>query len=261
MRNALTIAFTGLLLFQAKAGAEEWNKHWTVGPKPELHIVAGDASVQVEAGEENAIDATVKTHGYSIGPSGVRIVEHQSGNRVDLEIREPSMHFSFGMHSIRVEVRVPRELAAEIHTGDGSIVLHGLHGALRVDTGDGSIQGEDLDGSLTAHSGDGSVHMRGRFDSLELHTQDGSVEVQAFRGSRMSSDWKVETGDGSVHLALPHDLSADVELQTGDGSIHLDLPVTVNGMRSEHELRGKLNGGGPLLRVRTGDGSIAVNSI
>jgi hypothetical protein len=53
-------------------------------------------------------------------------------------------------------------------------------------------------------------------------------------------------------------LAADIELQTGDGSIHPDMPVTVNGMQNEHELRGKLNGGGPLLRVHTGDGSISV---
>ncbi len=261
MRYVLTIAFTGILLFQAKAGAAEWNKSWSVGPKPELHVVAGDASVQMVAGQDGAIEATVKTRGWSIGDSGIRIIEHQSGNRVDLEVREPSTHFDFGMHSVGIELRVPHELMAEIHTGDGSITMRGVRGALRLDTGDGTIQGEDLDGSLTAHSGDGSVRLGGRFDTLEVHTQDGSVDIQAFHGSRMASDWKVETGDGSVHLGVPRDLPADVEMQTGDGSIHLDLPVTVNGMRNEHEIRGKLNGGGPVLRVRTGDGSIALNAL
>ena len=262
MRFALTIALSGLILFQSKAAAEEWNKHWAVGPKPELHVAAGDASVRIVAGEPGAIDATVKTRGWSIGDNGVKILEHQSGNRVDLEVREPSSHFSFGARSISIEMRVPRELMAEVHTGDGSITMRGLHGSVRMDTGDGSIQGEDLDGALTGHTGDGSVHINGRFDVLQLHTSDGSVEVSALPGSHMSSDWKVETGDGSVRLELPHDLSADVELQTGDGSIHLDMPVTVNGMgnRNEHEVRGKLNGGGPLLRVRTGDGSISVQS-
>lgn len=260
MRVAATIALSGLILFQSRAAAEEWNKRWTVGPKPELHVAAGDASIRIEAGDSGAIDATVKTRGWSIGDNGVKILEHQSGNRVDLEVREPSSHFSFGARSVSIEVRVPRELMAEVHTGDGSITLRGLHGSVRMDTGDGSIQGDDLDGALTAHTGDGSVHMNGRFDVLELHTSDGSVDVSVLQGSRVSSDWKVETGDGSVRLELPHDLAADIELETGDGSIHLDMPVTVNGMRSEHEIRGKINGGGPLLRVRTGDGSISVQS-
>lgn len=260
MRVAATIALSGLILFQSRAAAEEWNKRWTVGPKPELHVAAGDASIRIEAGDSGAIDATVKTRGWSIGDNGVKILEHQSGNRVDLEVREPSSHFSFGARSVSIEVRVPRELMAEVHTGDGSITLRGLHGSVRMDTGDGNIQGDDLDGALTAHTGDGSVHMNGRFDVLELHTSDGSVDVSVLQGSRVSSDWKVETGDGSVRLELPHDLAADIELETGDGSIHLDMPVTVNGMRSEHEIRGKINGGGPLLRVRTGDGSISVQS-
>ncbi len=255
------LLFAALVFLQPSAKADEWNKHWSVGANPELRINAGDAAVTIEASESNAITATVTTRGWSIGSSGVRVTDHQSGNSVEIDIRVPSMHFNFGNHSIRLDVRVPRELTADVHTGDGSIRLRGLHGPLHVDTGDGSIQGEDLDGTLEARTGDGSVHIAGRFDNVQLHTQDGSVELNAMRGSRMNSDWRVQTGDGSVRVNVPSDLAADVELQTGDGAIHLDLPLTVNGTRSEHEVRGKLNGGGPALTVRTGDGSISLGSV
>jgi hypothetical protein len=60
---------------------------------------------------------------------------------------------------------------------------------------------------------------------------------------------------------LAPDLSADLELHTGDGHIGVDLPLTVNGTQNEHEVRGKLNGGGPSLTVRTGDGSIHVSAL
>ena len=171
------------------------------------------------------------------------------------------MHFSFGDRSIRLEVRVPRELTGDIHTGDGSIKLLGVHGSLRADTGDGSIQGENLDGTLEAHSGDGSVHVTGRFDRLQLHTQDGSVELNVQHGSRMGGGWRVETGDGSVRVNLPRDLATDLELHTGDGHLRVDLPFSVEGMNSGHELHGKLNGGGPPLVVRTGDGSINIGAV
>jgi DUF4097 and DUF4098 domain-containing protein YvlB len=252
--------FAPLLVLQPRAGADEWNRHWSVRPKPELRVSAGDAAVTVQATETNGIDATLTTRGWSIGASGVRVTEHQSGNVVEIDVKVPSQHVNFGNHSIRLELRVPRELVANIHTGDGSIRLRGLHGPLRADTGDGSIQGDDLDGTLEANTGDGSVHVTGRFDNVQLHTQDGSIEFQAARGSRMQSDWRVQTGDGSVHLNLPPDLAADLELRTGDGHIRLDLPLTVSGTHSEHEVSGKLNGGGPLLAVRTGDGSITVGS-
>jgi hypothetical protein len=52
-----------------------------------------------------------------------------------------------------------------------------------------------------------------------------------------------------------------LEVRTGDGHIHLGVPVTVTGAQTDNEVRGKLNGGGPLLSIRTGDGSISVSSL
>jgi len=77
----------------------------------------------------------------------------------------------------------------------------------------------------------------------------------------MQADWRVETGDGSVRLNLPRNLPADLELRTGDGGIRMNLPVSVTGKQSENEVHGKLNGGGRLLTVRTGDGSITVSPL
>jgi hypothetical protein len=257
--NLAVILLGASLLPQAKG--EQWSKHWPVGAKPELRIHAGDAAVLVQAGNTDGIDATLITRGWSIGRTGVQVTEHQNGDSVDIDIKVPPMHFNFGDHSIRLEVRVPRELTGDIHTGDGSIKLLGLHGSLRADTGDGSINGQDLDGTLEARTGDGSVHVAGRFDRLQLHTQDGSVELNVQSGSRMQAGWRVETGDGSVRVNLPRDLATDLELRTGDGHFHIDLPISVEGAKSDHELRGKLNGGGPPLVVHTGDGSISIGAV
>ncbi len=257
----LVLLATGLLLVQCVgAKADEWHKHWTVTGKPELHVSAGDAAVEVEAGANDEIDATVTTRGWSIGDSGVRVIEHQNGNRVEIDIKLPETHFSWGNRSLKLEVRVPHELMADIHTGDGSVKLRDLAGAIRADTGDGSITASHMDGSLDAHTGDGSVSIGGRFENLKLQTQDGSVTLEVMKGSRVNNDWRVQTGDGSVSLRLPKDLNANLELHTGDGRISLDMPLTVTGMQSEHAIQGKLNGGGMLFLVRTGDGSISVGA-
>lgn len=255
------LAMAGLLLTQCVgAKADEWHKHWSVTGKPELHVSAGDAAVEVASGSSDGIDATVTTRGWSIGDNGVRIIEHQNGNRVEIDIKLPETHFSWGNKSLKLEVRVPRELMAEIHTGDGSVKLRDLAGSIRADTGDGSITASHMDGSLDAHTGDGSVNIAGRFENLKLQTQDGSVSLEVMEGSKVNSDWRVQTGDGSVSLHLPKDLSANLELHTGDGHISLDVPLTVTGMQSQHAVQGKLNGGGSLFLVRTGDGSISVGA-
>lgn len=255
------LATAALAFISQSAFADDWSKHWNVSGKPELHVSTGDASVIVEVGDDHVIDAKVTTVGWSIGPGGVHIEERQTGDRVQIEVRVPTTHFSWGNHSIRLEVRVPRDLIADLHTGDGSITMRGLHGDIRADTGDGSIRGEALDGALDAHTGDGSVHVAGRFDRLQLHTKDGSVEVEAKEGSRMGGDWHIQTGDGSVHVRLSKSLAANLEAHTGDGSIHVNLPSVSEHVKSEHTLESKLNGGGPALLLRTGDGSITVSAL
>jgi DUF4097 and DUF4098 domain-containing protein YvlB len=160
-----------------------------------------------------------------------------------------------------VELQVPREIRTDIHTGDGSITVDGLHGETRLSTGDGHIEAERLDGILDAQTGDGRLRVRGRFDQLNLHTGDGSIEAEIESGSRMSSEWRVRTGDGHVTLRLPSNFSAELDVHTGDGHIDSDLPVTVSGLRRENELRGKLNAGGPPLVVRTNDGSIRLERL
>lgn len=257
------LATAVFILASHAAWADEWSRHWSVTGKPELHITTGDAAIIVEAGNDHVIEARLHTEGWSIGPGGVRVEERQMGDKVEIEVKVPPTHWSFnwGNHNIRLEVHVPRELIAELHTGDGSITMRDLHGLLRADTGDGSIHGESLDGTLDAHTGDGSVHVAGRFDKLQLHTKDGSVEVEAREGSKLDGDWHIQTGDGSVHMRLPKTLAADLEAHTGDGSIHVNLPASTNNIKGEHTLQAKLNGGGPTLLLRTGDGSITVNGL
>jgi len=257
----MILAVGALAIASQAAWADEWSKHWSVSGKPELKISAGDASVTVEASADHSIDARLTIVGWTLGPGGVRVEEHQTGDRVEIDVKVPSSHWSFGHQSIKLEVRVPRELIGDLHTGDGSINLRGLHGALRADTGDGSIHGEDLDGTLEAHTGDGSVRIAGRFDKLQLHTQDGSVDVEVREGSRLDGDWRIQTGDGSMHLRVPRKLAANLEAHTGDGHISVDLPGTTTGAKNEHNMEAKLNGGGPALVLRTGDGSISIGSL
>ncbi len=257
-----TILTAASLAFIAQAAfADEWSHNWKVSGKPELRVSTGDASVTVVAGSDRVIEARLTTQGWSIGPGAVRVEERQTGDKVQIEVKVPPTHWSFGNHNIHLEVRVPRELVADLHTGDGSITMRGLRGDLRADTGDGSIHGEGLDGALDAHTGDGSVHIAGRFDRLQLHTKDGSVEVEATDGSHMGGDWHIQTGDGSVHLRVPKTLAADLEAHTGDGSIHVDLPGISDRVKSDHMLQSKLNGGGPALLLRSGDGSITVSAL
>lgn len=240
------------------ARADDWSKTYTVSGKPDLRVETSDANIRLTTGDQNTIQARVVTSGYKIGEGGIRIDEHQTGNTVSIEVRYPhhDIHIGWGSHSVDIIIQMPREGDVNLQTGDGKIDVSGLKGAMDLHTGDGSVNLESVDGKLHASTGDGHIQASGRFDELDLKTGDGHVDVRAASGSALANSWRLETGDGSVSLEVPHDLAADVDLHTNDGHIDLDMPVNAEGKLRQNEIHGKLNGGGSLLTIRTGDGSI-----
>lgn len=249
-------------IFLASAADREWSKQYSVSSKPELIVRTGDGSIDIRRGTPGRIEARVTMQGWEIGPSGVRIDESQTGDRVQIEVRLPKTNWhGDGHRSVRVELRVPDSLRADIKTGDGAVLADGISGDLRIRTGDGRIEVTGLDGSLDAETGDGGMKLRGRFDALRAKSGDGSIEAEVARGSRMTGLWEIRTGDGSVTLRLPDGFAADLDANSGDGKVTVDMPLTVTGQLRESGARGKLNGGGPPLTIHTGDGSVRIARI
>ena len=193
-----------------------------------------------------------------IGENAIRIEDHQEGDRVELEVRFPHHNFNLeiGSHHVDIDIHMPHEGRINLHTGDGKIEVNSFKGDMDLRSGDGSQEIDGVEGRLHATAGDGHIRAQGRFEALELHTGDGRVEARATAGSSLATGWRLESGDGSVTLEVPENFAADVDLHTGDGHIDLDLPVSTQGKIRENDVHGKLNGGGNLLTIHTGDGSI-----
>jgi DUF4097 and DUF4098 domain-containing protein YvlB len=244
-RIALAILVLGLAAV-LPASADEWSKTYNLSGKPNLRIETSDANIRVSTWDQNTIEAKVITTRYKIGEGGIRVDEHQDGDSVEIEVRYPHRNFTveWGQHKVDIVIQMPREGKVKLRTGDGKIEIGGLKGEMDLHSGDGSENLEGVDGKLHASTGDGHITAHGRFEELELKTGDGQVEVRAASGSSLATGWRLETGDGNVSLEVPGDLAADVDLHTSAGQIR------------ENEVRGKVNGGGSLLTIRTGDGSI-----
>jgi hypothetical protein len=255
VKRILLLALVALAL-ASMASADQWKRDYPVSGKPEVRLSTGDGSVEFMVWDRKQVSVSVYTEGWQIGSDGIRIEEHQTGDRVEVTLHIPRENWCLFCHRlIRVDVSLPRDANIDFHTGDGSIRGSRVHGNLFLNTGDGSIHVEDIDGEISAHSGDGGIHVDGRFDALKVDTGDGSIHADIDRGSKMMGAWYLHSGDGSIDLGLPEGLSANVDVRTGDGSIRSDLELS-DSDRRHHSLRGKLNGGGPLLELRSGDGSI-----
>lgn len=284
-RSFLTafVALAGLAITLAAspAHADDWKKTYPISGRASLYVSTGDGDVTVTGGDQKQIDAEVISDGYKIGPNDVQIVESQNGDHVSIEVKFPHMswHMFSGHRSLRVNIRVPRDVDVDARTGDGNIEAtnlmgklqfdsgdgnvnaNNIHGEIRMHTGDGRIEGRGFDGSLDANTGDGSVRVEGRFDSLDLKTGDGSIDAQVGAGSKVANSWNVHSGDGSITLRLPGDLNANLEAHTGDGNVNMDYPIMMSGTLSRGSVHGKLNAGGGTFSVSSGDGSIHIEKI
>jgi DUF4097 and DUF4098 domain-containing protein YvlB len=279
---ATALTLTALTLAASPTRADEWSKTYKVSGHPTLRIDTDDGDVNISSGDANQIEARVTTEGFKIGSSDVRIEEHQEGDNVTVGVKMPHFNFSFfgGRHrGVHIDLRVPKDLTLDVHTGDGNVSAQPLSGRIRIDTGDGhitvnglkgeismrtgdgNIQASALDGSLEVDTGDGHVTVDGRFDSLNLKTGDGNIEARAMAGSKVASSWRLHSGDGHINMWVPGDFNANLEAHTGDGKITVDLPIKVSGSLSHSSIHGTLNNGGGTVSVTSGDGSIHLQKL
>jgi hypothetical protein len=287
-QRRIRLGWTGLagmvlagLALAAPAGAlaDEVTKTFTVTGHARVQVTTDDGSVRVSTGDVKQVEIRVEYTGYKLDKD-LRVTATQNGDSVEVIAKTGSdwgMHFGMGHRNVRVEVHMPKDADLEVNTGDGSveadsitgnldvrtgdghITVQGAKGNIRLHTGDGHIEGNGLDGKAEITTGDGHVNVQGRFDALDIKTGDGSVTARAGKGSTVSAQWNIHTGDGSVDLELPAEMQANLDASTHDGRISLGIPVMVEGTFSSTKIFGKMNGGGQAIVVRTGDGSIRLN--
>jgi len=214
---------------------------------------------------------------------------HQSGNSVHID------YVNYHNISVDYEITVPADTTIRSHTGSGDQILEGTRGNADVQTGSGEVKLSNITGEIhlqtgsgdvRAHSISGAVHGgtgSGNIEieetgsgDIDLHTGSGNVTARGvnggFHGETGSGDvtaegtqtgtWEIRTGSGNVHVRLPGNAAFEADISTSSGSVDVGAPIemTVQGRIGDvhKSVHGKVRGGGPLLRVRTGSGDIHI---
>jgi DUF4097 and DUF4098 domain-containing protein YvlB len=158
-------------------------------------------------------------------------------------------------------------------TSGGSIELNGCEGAVKVDTSGGRIESVDGSGSLEAHTAGGAIMVRNFGGDTKVETSGGRLAFENINGkitgrtsggsitarlkSPVPGDVNLETSAGSIEVTVPPDAGLDVEAEASSGRVTSELPFV--GIRTDREqMKGKINGGGKSLVLRSGAGSISI---
>jgi len=270
--TAAAIALAALPALGAEATFE---RNLSVNGTVELTVATGSGYIHLSRGAGNQIHVfgRVKS-GWGGSDEQVRQIAanppiEQTGNIVRIGARHENYHNI----SIEYEIQAPADVYLDAASGSGDITDDGIGQNAKLSTGSGSIHATGLRGSLSLETGSGSIYadQTGEGEvkagtgsgSIELHNVHGGLHAQTGSGSikvsgTPSAPWKLGTGSGGVDLTTGS-ARLTLDAETGSGSIHTDQEMTTQGTADRHHIVGKINGGGPAVRVETGSGSIRVH--
>lgn len=150
-------------------------------------------------------------------------------------------------------------------TGGGSVDLSDIGGPVEIETGGGSIRLSSAKGHVRAETGGGGIELYG-VPSASAETGAGGITVKLVNtgGDRRDSD--LETGAGDITVYIAPDVAINVRASVDMGSGHRitsdfpDIHISSEGNEWSKTLmaEGKLNGGGPWLKVHTSTGDICL---
>jgi hypothetical protein len=150
-------------------------------------------------------------------------------------------------------------------TGGGNVQVGEVAGSVRVDAAAGSVRVAGAGGRTQVTTGGGNVELYKVAQGAKVDTPAGSITVQFTAVPGAFTESSLHTGSGDVLVFLPEELPVTVhassDMAQGYGirsdlpAIHISRQGSSFGPRSMWA-EGALNGGGPLLRIRTGMGHI-----
>lgn len=227
--------------------ADRWEKTYPVSPGVRLEIENTNGAIEVSTHEAPTIAVVAHRTARAVSEVGAReFLERtrlEASATADLVrlVTPRAQGFSKGQQlDVRYEVRVPASAAVALTTVNGTIALDGVQGPVALETVNGGIEAQAIGGLTKAETVNGSVTL--------------GLRQLPVTGAR------IETVNGSVTVSLPPTSTADVSVRTVNGGITVDGFAQVqDGERRRRHYEGKLNGGGPVLRIETVNGGVSVS--
>ncbi len=278
MKHVVTAAIAALALAALPALASEANfeRNLTVNGRVELSVSTGSGHIHITRGSGTQVHISGHVKSSWGGENEQRV--HEIANNPPIEqtgniIRIGSHHENYHNISIDYDIQAPGDAFlegssgsgdinddgvganAKLNTGSGTIHATGLQGGFKVETGSGDIYAEQTgEGDVRAQTGSGRIELKEIHGGLHAGTGSGDIRIS---GSP-TSDWKLDTGSGSVEFT-PGNTGFVLDASTGSGSVHSDHEMTMQGSFDRHHITGKINGGGPTVRIETGSGDVRIH--
>lgn len=227
-----------------------------------VNLVAGGIKVVGYEGKDVLIEvreSESEEHEQPRSTTGMRRIPNRSlGLVVEEEHNEMRIGSSMPNKAVELTVQVPTRTSLKLSTvNDGDIT---------VDRVDGDIEVNNVNGAVTLNNVSGTVVAHALNDTLKATLVRVSDKPMSFSSL-----------NGDLDITLPASLKADVRMETNNGEMYTDFPIDMQpatvtsktaddrGKGGKYRLEidkamvGKVNGGGPEIRLKTFNGDIKLH--
>ena len=279
MRQMLVATWMGvaalLMAIPARGVEATFERDLTVNGRVQLTVATGSGTIHLTQGASGHVHIYGHVRSFWGGNDDKvsEIAAHPPIEQTGNIVRVGARHENLQNISIDYEIEAPADSFLDAATGSGSVNDDGVGADAKLSTGSGGIHATGLQGGYSASTGSGSIYAEGSGDgdvkaetgsgTIDLHGVHGALKAVTGSGSVKAEGvtvgpWHLETGSGSVEL-WTNGAAFTLEASTGSGGIRCDREMMGQTDSEKHHMSGKVNGGGPLLHIQTGSGSITIH--
>jgi hypothetical protein len=249
------------------------------------------AKQTIRAGSDAEADEILKKLSLTLSAEG-------SDVSAIAKLDRPAMGIRWGSNPVVVDfvVTVPAKFAANLKTSGGDIVVGDLEGKVEARTSGGDVKLGKIAGEIDASTSGGNVELAEGRASVKLGTSGGNIALGRsvgparlytsggnIRASMVENTIEAKTSGGDVSATFVGALRGDSLLSTSGGRLkatvepktgfRLDaatsggevkaagLTITIEkGGLAKSRLAGAVNGGGPVLKLRSSGGDIILTA-
>jgi len=244
-----------------------------------LRIHNSNGSTRIVAEDRDDLEVVAQKTGRAESPEAasellgeIRVVAHESPERLDLEVEVPRRWNRRGSASLCI--KLPRAMEVWVAAVNGRVDVVGVHGAVHARSTNGSAKICNVIGDVEVGTTNAKVCCSGTCGSLSASSSNGKIEIEGHRGSLDATTSNglirarleglsepgvtLATSNGRILLELPETVNADVDLRVDNGVIRNERELCHTSRESNGRMIGRLGRGGALIKLRTSNGSISL---
>ena len=231
--------------FLVGSASDTWTRSYPLNAGGDVVVENVDGPIDVQGTDGDKVevtaDRTVRASTADEARTALKslvIREDVTADRVSLGEDNPPGDVRV---AIAFHVKVPKTAGVRLTTTNGGLTVIRLAGAASLQTTNGRIDGRALSGPVRAQTTNGSIAIE--FDQIAVSTEPMTLQ----------------TGNGSISVAVPRTAKVDLSARCGRGSIDVSpqLPIQMD-VQAPRRFEGRVNSGGTRLLMQTDNGTIHI---